>query len=363
MAAPASSHHRSTERSTERSRREVLRAVEQRGVGTEAVAEWTGALGTTPKDVVLAHGTMKLFHYRPLTDDVYRVPVLIVASLVNRSYILDLAPGQSLIEFLLRQGFDVYLIDWGVPRREHRDTRLEDYVLDFIPRCVERVQEDSGEPDVSLLGYCVGGLLAVLYAALHPQAPVKNLVCFATPVNSDGLVSLKTWMSESAFDAEAMVRLHGNVPADFIQDTLRMLRPFGKPAGQLALLDKVDDEDFVTSNLRFSKWESDNVPFVGGAFKQMVEDFLRGNKLLKGTWRVGGNRIDPKKIQAPFLHLVAQSDHITPYESSRDLVKMVGSKDKQEIVLKGGHVGLVAGRGAIKQMWPALEQWLARRSV
>jgi poly[(R)-3-hydroxyalkanoate] polymerase subunit PhaC len=351
------------QRVAERRHRDILRALREPGAGLVAVAELTGDLGVTPKETIFARGTLKLFHYRPLSDELYRVPVLVVASLVNRAYILDLAPGQSLIEYLLRKGFDIYLIDWGIPRTEHQNLRLEDYVLDLIPQCVAKVQEDSGEPDVSMIGYCIGGLLSVMYAALHTDGPLKNLVCFAAPVNSDGLESLKTWMGGGHFTEDLLIRLYGNIPADIVQDTLRMLRPFGKHAGAMTLLNKADDQEFVTSNLRFSEWESDNIPFPGAAFKQMVNDFLRGNKLVRNEWVLGGRKVELSRIRVPFLHLVAESDHITPYASSKDLVQMVGSTDKREISLKGGHVGLVAGRSAISRMWPQLEKWLAERSV
>jgi polyhydroxyalkanoate synthase subunit PhaC len=90
------------------------------------------------------------------------VPVLIVMATTNRGYILDLVPGQSLIEFLLKRGYDVYMLDWNSPRPEEKYLRMEDYVLDFIPDCVHRVQQDSGERDVSVIGYCVGGVLSAL---------------------------------------------------------------------------------------------------------------------------------------------------------------------------------------------------------
>ncbi len=143
-----------------------------------------------------------------------------------------------------------------------------------------------------------------------------------------------------------------------------MLRPFGKVSGEMNLLNNLENEGFVRSNLRFSKWESDNLPFAGGAFRQLVVDFLRGNKLVRGEWVLGEDKlIELGRIRVPFLHLLAAYDHITPHASSKDLLQMIGSTDKQEVVLKGGHVGLVAGRGALGQMWPALVDWLGERSV
>ncbi len=340
----------------------IAQALWRLGVEREDFAQLTGTLGASAKETIFTQGTLKLHHYRPLTDELYRVPVLVVTSLVNQPYILDLAPGQSMVENLLRKGFDVYLIEWGRPRAEHQDLALEDYVLDRIPACIARVREDCGEPDVSVIGYCIGGLLATMYAALHTDGPLKNLVCMAAPVNSDGLESLKTWMG-SHFDEELLIDLYGNVPADLVQNALRMLRPFGRLAGAMNLLNNLDNPEFLQSNLRLGKWEADNIPFAAAAFRQMVNDFLRGNKLIHGTWTIGGRRVDASSIRVPFVHLLAEDDHITPYASSRDLVRLIGSVDKREIIIKGGHVGLVAGRGAEKRMWPALEAWLAERSV
>ena len=348
----------------------MQQALTRMGIDSRDFAAVAGPLAVTPKETIYVQGSMKLHHYHALAESVYRVPVLIVTSLVNQPYVLDLVPGQSMVEHLLRQGFDVYLIEWGRPRREHQNLVLEDYVLDRIPACVARVQQDSGVKEVSIIGYCVGGLLAALYAALHAAlhadekkpGPLKNLVCMAAPVNGDGLESLKAWMGPD-FDAEALLAQHGNVPGEWVQNALRALRPYGKLAGAMSLLNNIDNAEAVQSNLRMGKWETDNLPFPGGVFRQMVNEFLRGNKLVKGEWVIGGKRVDLGKIRMPFLHLLAQDDHITPYASSKELVQLVGSRDKEEIILKGGHVGLVAGRGAQTRMWPALDAWLSQRSV
>lgn len=340
----------------------VERALASLGAGPTDFDALAGPLGVTPKETIHAHGTLKLHHYHPQADPVFRVPVLIVTSLVNQPYILDLVPGQSMVEFLLKRGFDVYLIEWGRPRREHKDLTLADHVFGRLPECVARVCEDAGEPQVSMIGYCLGGLLASLYAALHPQGPLKNLVCMAAPVNADGLASLKAWMGED-FDEESFLAQFGNVPGDWIQNALRSLRPFGKIAGAMSLLNNLDKPEAVRSSLRMGKWETDNLPFPGGVFRELVRDFLRANKIVRGRMTIDGHKVDLKRIKVPFLHLLAAEDHITPYASSADLVKQVGSKDKQEIINKGGHVGLVAGRGAQTRMWPALADWLASRSI
>ena len=154
-------------------------------------ANLTGQLGVTPKTTIYARGTLKLHHFTPVCEEVYRVPVLIVTSLVNQPYILDLVPGQSMVEFLLKKGFDVYMIEWGRPRKEHRNLSLEDHVLDRLPACVNKVLSHSGESQLSIIGYCVGGLLAVLWAAIDAAmrgkvsaGPLKILFAWQHPLTA-----------------------------------------------------------------------------------------------------------------------------------------------------------------------------------
>jgi polyhydroxyalkanoate synthase len=298
-----------------------------------------------------------------MADEVYRVPVLLVMSLVSKPYILDLAPGQSFIEFLLKQGYDVYMIDWGVPRPEDRRLRLEDYTLDFIPDCAGRVAADSGEPDLSVIGYCMGGMLAVIYAALHADGPLRNLACFTTPVNFEGMELFRRWTDARHFDVDRIVDTLGNVPPELVYASFEMLRPAGRAAAQIRLWDNMWNDDFVRSYRMFDRWAADQIPFPGECFRQTTKELLRDNRLYRNELVLAGRRVDLGQIRVPFLHVMAEHDHIVPYESARELVGLVGSMDKRELVLKGGHVSLVAGPNASRRLWPQLDGWLSERSV
>ena len=126
----------------ERIQSEVQRAIQRSIKGVEYISSSGPSLGSTPKDILSVRGTMNLYHYRPIVDEIYRVPILIVMATTNRGYILDMVPGQSFIEFLLKRGYDVYMLDWTAPKPEEKSLRMEDYVLDFIPDCIRRVQQD-----------------------------------------------------------------------------------------------------------------------------------------------------------------------------------------------------------------------------
>ncbi len=325
---------------------------------TEAELE----VGTSEKELIFTKDTARLYHYRPLVDEVYRVPVLLVMSPIARGYILDLAKGQSLVEYFLQNGHDVYMIDWAAPQQKHKHLNLNSYVCDMLGDCINEVIKDSGEPDVSLVGYCMGGLLSVCYAALNPDSPAKNLACFTTPVNGDGMVLFKKWLTSKSFDIDRLIEELGVIPSEIINASLQALRPLQRNANQLKLLNNVNNDDFVKAHLRFDRWAVDQLPFPGALAKEFMIDFIRDNKLMKKEMRLNGKVVDLSEIKIPFLHVAASFDHIVPEAASKDLIGLVGSQDKEEIVVKGGHVSLVAGGNAIYRLWPRLNQWLSERA-
>ena len=347
----------------DRVRQEVERLVARGVKGFAYLRSDAPDVGLSSKDSIHSRGTLALYHYRATTDEVYRVPVLLVMSLVSKPYILDLAPGQSLIEFLVARGHDVYMIDWGEPRPEDAGLRLEDYVLDFIPDCVARVLEDSGEPDVSIVGYCMGGMLSLMYAALHPDGPLANLACFTTPFNFDGMGLMKSWSDPKHFDVDRIVDTLGNVPPELLVRSFEMLRPVSRIASQIRLWDNMWSDEFVRSYRVFDRWANEQIAFPGECFRQTTKELQWENRLYKGELLLDGRQVDVSRVRVPFLHVMAEHDHIVPYDAARELVDAVGSTDKQAIVLKGGHVSLVAGPNAVRRMWPALDVWLAERST
>lgn len=358
MTAPAS------ETSVEqRVRAEIERTIQRSIKGLEYISTGDPAVGLTPKDVIHQRGTLKLYHYHPQADEVYRVPVLLVMSLISKPYILDLTPGQSLVEFLLKRGFDVYMIDWGVPRPEDARLRFEDYVLDFIPDCVSRVLDDCGEDEISIVGYCMGGQLSSMYAALHPDGPLKNLACFTTPVDANGMELFQRWTDRRYFDVDRVVDTLGNVPPELLYASFDMLKPAQRVAKNIQLWDNLWNDEFVKSYRMFDRWAADQIPFPGECFRQVTKQMMWENRFAKNEFEVGGKRIDLGNIRVPFIHVVAEHDHIVPYEAAKLLVPMVGSEDKREVMLKGGHVSLVAGGNAIYRLWPQLDSWLAERSL
>jgi polyhydroxyalkanoate synthase len=347
----------------DRVRAEVERAMLRNIKGLEYISTPDPQIGVTPKDLLHRRGTMKLYHYRPQAGELYRVPLLMVMATTNRASIFDLAPGQSLVEFLLQRGFDVYVIDWDPPRADEKDLRIDHYVADFIPECVRRVQADSGEHDVSVLGYCMGGVLSTLYAALHAGGPLKNLVCFTTPIDMGRMTLFARWSDRRYFDVDRLVDSVGNVPPEMLIESFAMLRPAERLLNPVRLYDNLWNDEYVITKRRFDRWAMDMLPLAGEYFRQTVKELLWDGKLLKNELRIRGKAVELRRITVPVLHIVAEHDHIVPYDAARPLIESVGSRDKEEVVLKGGHASIVAGAGAAKRAWPKLEQWLGARST
>src|SRR5262245_34360274 len=178
----------------------------------------------TPKELIYARGTLRLYHYLPQTEDVFRVPLLLVMSPVSKPYIFDLTPGQSFVEYLVRAGIDVYLVDWGTPRSEHHLLSVDDYVADLIPDCIARIQAHTGVTEVSLLGYCLGGIFTSLYAAREADGPLRNLLLIATPINGEGMELQRKLLMKEGIDPDLIVDTLGNVPASMVEASFQMLR-------------------------------------------------------------------------------------------------------------------------------------------
>ena len=347
----------------ERLRMEVDLAIQRSVKGLKFLTTSDPRTGRSPKDVLIKRGTMRLYHYHPRTDDVYRVPILIVMATTNRGYLFDLTPGNSFVEFLLDKGYDVFLLDWEAPTIAEKTLRIDDYVLDFIPSCMRRIRQETGEQDVSLIGYCFGGVLSLLYTALHEEDGPKNLVCFTTPINFSKLELFHTWSDQRYFDVDRIVEAYGNVPPDMIFSSFEMLRPASRLAGQVTLWDNIWNDEYVHTLRLYDRWASDTLPLAGEYFRQTTKELMWGNSLYTEELEIGGRRIDLSKIKAPVFHALAEHDHIVPYDAAKPLIERVGSTDKTELVLKGGHVSLVAGVNASKRLWPKLDEWLGERSI
>lgn len=343
-------------------------ALERQWKRTEAAVNFAikpsvPALGQTPKQVVWSKNKARLYRYHGEVAPTHAVPLLLVYALINKPYILDLTPGNSLVEYLVNQGYDVYMLDWGVPGEEDAGLTIEDYVLDYIPRAVKAVLKTSGQDKFSLLGYCQGGTLSACYAAAHPEAPLENLVLLTTPVDFADCGLYTSWLDPKHFNVDRITSVFPLIPSEMLQMGSKLLKPLQNYYGPyMTLFDRLDDPEFVEGWQVMDAWVNDGVPFAGAAYRQWVREFYQGNKLIKGELRLGGKPVKLSAIKANLLNVHAELDHIVTPNQALPCIEQVSSKDKTQLAVKAGHVGVVAGRSARKNFFPQLDGWLASRS-
>jgi poly[(R)-3-hydroxyalkanoate] polymerase subunit PhaC len=319
-------------------------------------------LGVTPKDVVWKRDKAQLWRYRS-TRVGFAQPLLIVTSLVSRSYILDLLPGSSSVEFLRDQGFDVYMVDWGIPDHLDAGNSLETYVDEYLPRVVDAVLRESGAEELTMAGYCLGGVLASLYVTGHEDERVRNLVLLATPVDFSAMGPMVAALQEGRLDPDDLIDESGNVPADVLYSGFFMMAPTTVVAQQATLLEHLWNDEFVRGFQAVSQWTRDQVPFPGTAFRQLVEELIRGNRLMDGTLRIGGRTVDLTRTRARVVNAMAKGDRVVPRAAAEPVSELIGRSDRRELMLMpGGHATFGTGRSAFKHTLPSLSQWLAAHS-
>ncbi|GAB4153094.1 MAG: alpha/beta fold hydrolase [Roseiflexaceae bacterium] len=322
----------------------------------------------TPKQTIWALNKAKLYHYYPQApiEKRHRVPILLVFALINRPYIFDLRPGSSFVEFMVRQGYDVYLIDWGAPGIEDAEMDFESYTLTYLPRAIRAMQRHSGSRQFSLLGWCIGAILTTIYAAMRGGDDLRNLILLTAPLdfsNKQAMGPFPRWLDARYFNIDAILAQTGNMPGELIDVGNKLLKPVENYLGNnLRLLDNLDNQAVVESWKAMNTWVTDAIPFAGAAYRQLIVEFYRENRLMNGTLHMGGEIVDVGKVRANLLNIIAEQDHIVPPCQSYGILERVGSSDTQQILLKGGHIGVMAGSSARKQLWPQIDAWLASRS-
>jgi polyhydroxyalkanoate synthase subunit PhaC len=321
-------------------------------------------IAQTPKDTVWRRDKAQLWRYRS-PDGVaprYAPPVLIVHSLVSKSYVLDLMPNNSMIRFLLGEGFDVFLLDWGVADPAEAENTLEDYVDDYIPEAIAATLQESGADAVTVIGYCFGGVLTLLLAAGHPELPIRNLITLATPADYSKMGFMSQMFASGRLDPEDVIDETGLVSSSRMDEGFQSLKPTDQLVQQVNLFQNLWNQEFVDGFLAMNQWARDQVPFPGAAFRQTVQILIRDNALLRGVIPFGRGEVRLKDITMPFLNAFAEQDGIVPAAASEPLTDLVGSKDTSELRLQSGHVGFVAGRQAAKVARPQIADWIRRHS-
>ena len=320
-------------------------------------------VGQTPKEVIWTKNKAKLYRYQTTLKKTNKVPILMIYALINKPYILDLTPGSSLIEYLTNEGHDVYLLDWGTPGFEDRHMKLDDYILDYMPRAVKKVLRTSDAKEISLLGYCMGGTMTSIFAALHPELPIRNIIFMTSPFDFSDAGLYSNWLDKRYFNLDKLVDTVGLVPFEMIDFGNKLLSPISNTYGPyIGLMDRVDNEAFVENWKLMQKWLNDGIPFPGEAYRQWIGEFYQDNKLINDELMIRGRKVQLSVIQANVLNIAAKRDNIAAPKQVEPLNAAISSKNKTFHLMDTGHVSVAVGRKAVQETYPLVANWLTENS-
>jgi len=302
------------------------------------------------------------------------VPLVLVPPLGVTANTFDLMPNKSLARFMAAKGFRTYMIDWGKPGRDHTELSMVDYSGPLMAEALDAVRAHSGSKDVSLMGWCMGGLISVIHMGLHGTDGIRNLVTAASPVDvrsSRAVLGLGDALDAPAHLIERLIEFIGlaekpgamAVPPWMTALSFKLTAPVSSITTYWDLLMGLGDREFVVNHSTTSDYLNNMYMYPGGVVRDVVVQVAGHNKLASGKIELGDQVADMARIDTPMLVFAGKTDHLVEVPVARALIDVVSSDDKQFRVAQGGHMGVILGRKALGDLWEPAANWLADRSA
>lgn len=341
----------------------------------------------TPYEVLLHDGLLKLRYYPPLETDTIRVgqdtvdvadkdhktPVVLVPPLAASTLIFDLLPERSLVRFLRAKGYPVYLLDFGEPSREYSYLGVREYTMQMMPKAMAQIRAHSGEQDLSLFGYCMGGLFCLIYAGVMGDTHIRNIVTVGSPINMHDstlaaktleLLNLPTYLVRKytpwrVYDVDTR---YMQVPGWMNSLAFKMTNPTGSLMTYWDLLVNLADREYVEVHTTTSRWFDDMLDYPGGIVQDFFVKVGLDNALYSGRLQLGDSEAEFSRIDCSLLAIAGDNDTLVGADSARAVMDVVSSRDKTFATALGGHAGVFAGGEAPANTWRIVEEWLSQRS-
>lgn len=305
--------------------------------------------------------TLRAYH-----DSVDRTaPVLlIVPAPIKRPYIWDLAPAGSVVRQCLREGMKVYMIEWVEPGIKEEGFGLANYADRLILDCLEFIKQEEGKSRVFLAAHSLGGTLAAIFAALHPEQ-VQGLVLIAAPLHFGPSVGVFGPLAAAVDRVRLTASLPDPVPGSFLSALSYMASPqtFGE-ARWVDWVRSLVDPRALRTHMQVERWTFDEMPIPRQLFEEVVELLMRGDCLMRGLLSVGRRRAAPQSLQAPLLCVADRRCRIVPPEAVLPFFQSANSSVKRMLWYEGDtgvslqHIGPLVGRMAHQYLWPEILRWI-----
>ncbi len=318
--------------------------------------------GATPYEVIYRKNRFRILHYHSTVPKRFKTPIVFVYALINKYYILDISEERSFVKYLLDNGFDVYMVDWGKPSKVEGKNTLADYIERYLDRGIDKVREFTGQDKVSLFGYCLGAMMSMIYSAAHPDK-LKNLLLLTPPIDFEDEGVLTSMTNPKYFDVNAIADHFDHIiPSEFVQTGFDLKNMIGNMLSSYSFWNILWNKRALENFFPMNHWVHDNVPIATEYFKDYITNFYVENRFMSNNLYLNGKKLDFKKVTCPVVAIAADKDDIVTLKCAEGAIKIVGSKDKNLIIKRGGHVGILTGSMAKNEVWPDIFSWLSKRS-
>jgi polyhydroxyalkanoate synthase len=309
----------------------------------------------------------------PIEKEKFAVPLVIVPPLGVTTDVFDLLPQRSLVRYMVARGFHVYLIDWGRPKREHAHLGLADYADRFFSTALAKIRKHAGCEDVSLMGWCMGGLLSLMHKGLEQDPHIRNLITVASPIDMHG-AGLLGGVGKAVNGPAQLLRRYTDLRLEMLDParmasspwlttlSFKMTDPVGSVTTYWDLVTNLADRDFLESYSTTSDYLNHMLMYPGGVIRDMTVQVAVDNKLAAGKIQLGSRMAELDRIRCPLLAFAGETDRLVAPDVARKLIDVVASEDKEFRVAPGGHMGVIIGSRAQKLVWKESADWLAVRS-
>ncbi len=379
---------------TQHLRHRGLRANERMAAWLDNGLEWLfmrGFLvqsGLTPYETLLDGDPMSLRYYplpessqieladgahMPVRRERHPVPLLLVPPLGVTTEVFDLLPQRSLVRYMAARGFHTYLVDWGKPERRHAPLSLRDYAVEMLGQAIAEVRRHSGVQPVSVMGWCMGGLLALIHAGATRDRQIRNLITVASPIDlrSGGVMahaarvlnaSARLVRHFTSFRLHRLDPAHLQAPDWTTTLAFKLTAPLSSLASYWDLLTRMADRDYLEIHATTADYLDNMLMYPAGVVRDVLVQLIVDNRLAEGSLELGGGSAELSAVRAKLLVYAGTTDHLVPPAMAQKSLDLVGSKDKTFRVAPGGHMGVILGSGAQREVWEPCARWLDRRS-
>ncbi|MAA74752.1 MAG: alpha/beta hydrolase [Salinisphaeraceae bacterium] len=344
--------------------------------------------GRTPFELVYDSDLMKVRYYdladethinladgsrMPINRNKYPVPLVLVPPLGVTTETFDLMPQRSLVRYMAACGFRTYLIDWGTPGREHAHLGMVDYADQMYATALEHIRAHSGSREVSLMGWCMGGLLSLIFQGLNHDPDIRNIVMVASPINlrGGGIVAgaaqalnapahLIRKYTDFRLEKLDPARLH--LPGWMTTLAFKMTDPVGSVATYWDLVTRLWDREFVVAHSTTANYLNNMLLYPGGVVQDLTIKMAVDNDLASGRIVIGDRVAELSEIDCPILVFAGETDILVKPPIAQKIMEIVASQDKTFRIRPGGHMGVILGSKAPDGVWADSVEWLSERS-